>query len=97
MGGRKNWTLFLRRNGHVESKEQQANGPVALVGGVRKLARGDRLKNKYSAVTLKKQKQELSKRLRAFFRIEDDPIEWIKETKTYRCKFRILPEGDEVY
>jgi hypothetical protein len=54
-------------------------------------------KNKYSAVTLKKQKQELSKRLRAFFRIEDDPIEWIKETKTYRCKFRILPEGDEVY
>jgi len=54
-------------------------------------------KNKYSAVTLKKQKQELSKRLRAFFRIEDDPIEWIKGTKTYRCKFRILPEGDEVY
>ena len=46
---------------------------------------------------LKKQKQELSKHLREFFRLDDDPIEWVKDTKTYRCKFRILPEGAEVY
>jgi len=32
-----------------------------------------------------------------FFRLDDDPIEWVKDTKTYRCKFRILPEGAEVY
>ena len=46
---------------------------------------------------MKKQKQELSKHLREFFRLDDDPIEWVKDTKTYRCKFRILPEGAEVY
>jgi len=49
--------------------------------------------NRLAEHTLKKQKQELSKRLREFFRIEGDPIEWDKHSKTYRCRFRILPEG----
>ena len=49
--------------------------------------------NRLAAHTLKKQKQELSKRLRDFFRIEGDPIEWDKHSKTYRCRFKILPEG----
>lgn len=53
--------------------------------------------SRYASDKLKKQKQELSKHLREFFRLDDDPIEWIKDTKTYRCKFRILPEGAEVY
>lgn len=51
-----------------------------------------------AALRLKKQKQELSKRLRAFFRIEDNPIEWVKDTKGhYRCKFQILPIGGDDY
>ena len=46
--------------------------------------------SKYAALKLKKQKQELSKQLREFFGIEDDPIEWVKDTPShYRCKFRI--------
>ena len=54
--------------------------------------------DKRAAPNVKKQKQELSKRLQAFFRIEDDPIEWVKDTRNYyRCKFRILPEGTDVY
>ena len=47
-----------------------------------------------AAPNVKKQKQELSKRLQAFFRIEDDPIEWVKDNRGYyRCKFRIFPIG----
>jgi len=46
---------------------------------------------------LKKQKQELSRRLREFFRLKEDPIEWVKGEKCYRCRFRILPEGAEEY
>jgi len=42
---------------------------------------------------LKKRKQELSKYLRGFFRLDEDPIEWIKDEKCYRCHFTILPEG----
>lgn len=46
---------------------------------------------------LKKQKQELSKCLREFFRLQEDPIEWVKGEKSYRCRFRILPEGADEY
>ena len=46
---------------------------------------------------LKKQKQELSRRLREFFRLKEDPIEWVKGEKCYRCRFQILPEGAEDY
>ena len=46
---------------------------------------------------LKKQKQELSRRLREFFRLDEDPIEWVKGEKCYRCRFRILPESAEDY
>ena len=54
--------------------------------------------SRYAALNVKKQKQELSKRLREFFRIEDDPIEWVKATPSYyRCKFRILPIGGDEY
>jgi hypothetical protein len=52
-------------------------------------------KNKQANLALKKQKQELSNRLRHFFRMDGDPIEWDKKTKSYRCHFRVLPEGDE--
>ena len=52
----------------------------------------------YAGRQVKKRKQELSKRLRTFFRIEDDPIEWVRDTRSYyRCKFRILPVGGEEY
>ena len=55
------------------------------------------LHGSYAGPKVKKQKQELSKRLRAFFRIEHNPIEWVKDTKGYyRCKFQVLPiSGDE--
>ena len=45
----------------------------------------------------KKQKEQLSKRLSEFFHLRDDPIKWEKEDKAYRCRFRILPEGEEDY
>jgi hypothetical protein len=46
---------------------------------------------------LKKRKQELSKCLRDFFRLDGEPIEWIKGEKCYRCRFRIFPEGADEY
>ncbi len=53
---------------------------------------------KYAALKVKKQKQELSKQLRAFFRIDEDPIEWVKDTRDYyRCKFAILAVGGDEY
>ena len=52
---------------------------------------------RYTALNVKKQKQELSKRLREFFRIDEDPIEWVKDNSGYyRCKFRILPIVDDL-
>ena len=42
-----------------------------------------------------KRKQDLSKKLRAFFRLTDDPIEYLKEEGCYRCLFTIKPEGDD--
>jgi hypothetical protein len=48
-------------------------------------------------IKLKKQKQELSRCLREFFRLQEDPIEWVKGEKCYRCRFRILPEGADEY
>lgn len=51
----------------------------------------------YATDKLKKQKQVLSKRLRDFFRLQEDPIEWVKGEKCYRCRFKILPEGAEEY
>jgi len=53
--------------------------------------------SRYATDKLKKQKQVLSKRLREFFRLKEDPIEWVKGEKCYRCRFRILPEGAEEY
>lgn len=52
-------------------------------------------KNQHSHTNLKKQKQELSKCLREFFLLQDDPIEWDKKSKSYRCRFHIFPEGDD--
>lgn len=43
---------------------------------------------------LEKQKQELCRRLQAFFRIEGEPIVWDSREKCYRCLFTIRPEGD---
>jgi hypothetical protein len=54
-------------------------------------------RSSHADAKLKKQKQELSKRLRAFFGLDDDPIEWVKGEKVYRCRFRILPEGANDY
>ncbi len=53
--------------------------------------------NRFASDKLKKQKQELSKRLREFFRLKDDPIEWIKGEKTYRCRFKVLPDNADDY
>ena len=47
----------------------------------------------YANVRVKKQKQELSKRLRFFFRMDDDPIEYVKKKKAYRCRFWIFPDN----
>ena len=52
---------------------------------------------RHAALNVKKQKQELSKRLREFFRIDEEPIEWVKDTKSYRCNFEIFPEGAADY
>ncbi len=54
-------------------------------------------KNSHAHPNLKKQKQELANCLKEFFQLENDPIEWDKGSKAYRCRFRILPEGDDAY
>jgi hypothetical protein len=54
-------------------------------------------KNSHAHSNLKKQKQELANCLKEFFKLKDDPIEWDKGSKAYRCRFRILPEGDDAY
>ena len=51
----------------------------------------------YANDRVKKQKQELSKHLRNFFCMDDDPIEYVKKDKGYRCRFRILPEDGDDY
>jgi len=43
--------------------------------------------------TMKKHKQGLSKALRAFFHLEDDPIQWITKESCYRCRFVVNPES----
>lgn len=40
--------------------------------------------SQFATDKLKKQKQELSRRLREFFRLQEDPIEWVKGEKCYR-------------
>jgi len=42
-----------------------------------------------------KRKQDLSKKLREFFRLTDDPIQYLKEEGCYQCLFTIKPEGDD--
>jgi hypothetical protein len=42
--------------------------------------------------TMKKHKQGLSKALRAFFHLEDDPIRWIAKESCYRCRFILVSE-----
>lgn len=37
--------------------------------------------------TVKKHKQELSKTLRAFFNLKDNPIQWIAKESYCRCRF----------
>ncbi|AQT67917.1 hypothetical protein STSP2_01069 [Anaerohalosphaera lusitana] len=46
-------------------------------------------KNSSASPRLKKQKQQLSKKLRKFFQIADEPIVWGKDEKCYRCQFMI--------
>ncbi|MDF7806255.1 hypothetical protein P4E94_02320 [Pontiellaceae bacterium B12219] len=48
-----------------------------------------------AATNLKSQKAALSKRLRAFFHLEDDPIYWDDSSGSYRCRFTILSEGTD--
>ncbi len=53
-------------------------------------------RNQKAHRTIEKQKQQLSQRLRAFFRIDGDPIPWDSKGKCYQCLFDIHPEGDDV-
>ena len=43
--------------------------------------------------TVKKHKQGLSKALRAFFNLKDDPIQWTAEESCYRCRFTLPAEN----
>ena len=42
-----------------------------------------------------KRKQDLSRKLRQFFRLSDDPIDYLKQEGCYRCHFTIKPERDD--
>jgi len=53
--------------------------------------------SQHASFKLKDQKPRLSKKLREFFRLTDDPIEYLKEEGCYRCLFTIKPEGDDEY
>ena len=43
--------------------------------------------------TVKKHKQGLSKALRAFFSLKDDPIQWVAKESCYRCRFVIIADN----
>jgi len=49
-------------------------------------------KSSYASSKLKKQKYDLSRRLKEFFNLKEDPIKWLKGEKLYRCCFTILPD-----
>lgn len=49
--------------------------------------------SQHASFKVKDQKPRLSKKLREFFRLTDDPIEYLKEERCYRCLFTIKPEG----
>jgi len=51
--------------------------------------------SQYASFKVKDQKPRLSKNLREFFRLTEDPIEYLKEEGCYRCLFTIKPEGDD--
>lgn len=51
--------------------------------------------SQHASFKVKDQKPRLSKKLREFFRLTDDPIEYLKEEGCYRCLFTIKPEGDD--
>ena len=43
----------------------------------------------------KKQKQELSRLLKQYFGIADDPISYNETTKEYRLKIKLIPERED--
>jgi hypothetical protein len=51
-------------------------------------------RNPAAHVRLQKQKELLSKNLRDYFGINDDPIVWDNSERCYKTKFMISPEGD---
>jgi hypothetical protein len=51
--------------------------------------------SQHASFKVKDQKPRLSKKLREFFRLKEDPIEYLKEEGCYRCLFTIKPEGDD--
>jgi len=52
--------------------------------------------SQHASFKIKDQKPQLSKKLRQFFRLPDDPIEHLKKGG-YRCLFNIKPEGADDY
>ena len=51
--------------------------------------------SQHASFKIKDQKPRLSKMLREFFRLTEDPIEFFKAEGCYRCLFTIKPEGDD--
>ncbi len=88
--------MQLNADGHEQPQRRQSDPAVETAGSLRLLLGEIDWHSRSAGLKVKKQKQELSRRLRDFFRIEDDPIEWVKDTRGYyRCKFTILPVGGD--
>jgi len=87
--GRYNYTQM----GMVNTKNSEPNRQWHLLRAFAESYGQIDWKNRFASDRLKKQKQELSSRLRRFFRIDGDPIEWIKDEKAYKCRFKILPDN----
>ena len=51
--------------------------------------------SQHASFKVRDQKPRLSKKLREFFRLKDEPIEYLKEEGCYRCLFTIKPEGED--
>ncbi len=87
--GRYNYTQL----GMVNKKNSEPTAQWKLLLGFADAQGSIDWKSSVASNNLKAQKRSLSKRLRNFFRLENDPIEWIKTEKCYRCRFRILPDN----
>ncbi|MBF0188468.1 MAG: hypothetical protein HQL50_11155 [Magnetococcales bacterium] len=79
---------------HLGMKDQRSGKPNAQWGLLRAIAMAGgelRLERHHADAKLKKQKQLLSKALKKYFQMEEEPIPWDRESGAWHVRFRLVP------